>query len=304
MVKITIIIPNYNRRDDILENLKSVYQQEFKDFEVIVIDDFSSDDSVKKIKEKFPKTKVFSLKKNVGPAVARNYGIKKAKGNIIVGIDSDEVFKNKNCLKEIQSKFDKDKKESILAFRTLDYFKKDEDLKSCWWHPRPIEKYADKEFYTDYFGAGIVAFRKVVFEKAGLYPEELFIGGEENDLLLRILDAGFDILYYPKAQILHKEHDRSTRYAYYKRRNQLWIAIKYFPFWKGFFYITPRIIKSLFTSIGEGNLKEYLKGLYDGIKGIPQELKLRKPLKKETWTKIKLIRQGKYNPETFKKENK
>lgn len=301
MVKISIVIPNYNGQEDLLKALKSVYSQNFKDFEVIVVDDCSIDDSVVNVKKSFPKTKVIVLAKESGPAIARNTGIKKSIGKYIINLDTDESFYNTNNFQDIFSKFENDRNIDVLAFKILDENTFADQI-NHWWHPLPIKEFSNKEFFTDYFAGGSVAFRRELFKKIGYYPEEFFISGEENDLAFRILDAGSNIFYFPKVALLHKKHDASKRHAYYQRKNQLWLVIKYFPFWKGIIFIAPRIIKSIFTNASQGNLSLYFKGLYDGIKGMPHELKLRKPLKKETWRRIRLIRQGKYNPETFKKD--
>lgn len=288
---ISIVIPNYNRSNLVLGLLKSIYKQNFKSFEVIVVDDNSNDDSVKLINKKFPKVKIIELKENKGPAIARNEGIKKAKGDIIINLDNDEEFIGTKNLSYIIEKFEKNKNIHVLAFRIIKESTKKDDWR-CWWHPRS-KNFSNKEFFTTYFGAGISAFRKEVFEKAGLYPEDLKFVCEEEDLGYRILDKGFNIFYFPKVRLLHKsDHKRDDRYYYYKRRNQLWMVIKYFPAFKGFLFLFPRIILSFFNSVFDGYLLLYIKGLYSGIKGTRKSFNYRRPLSKNTWKKIDLIKKG------------
>ena len=101
---LSIIIPSYNRRDLILGLLRDVYAQEAADFEVIVVDDCSPDDSVAAIRREFPQTQVLVNEKNSGPAVARNRGVLAAKGEFIVGFDSDVTIPDKFLLKKILGK--------------------------------------------------------------------------------------------------------------------------------------------------------------------------------------------------------
>lgn len=302
---ISIIIPNYNRKKDILEALQSIYKQKFQAFEVIVVDDNSSDKSAEAIRQNFPDVKVIALDKNGGPAIARNIGIKATRGNIIVGIDSDVILPDNQVLTRIASKFMEFPALNCMAFRVINYYSQKDDTKT-WWHPLSIDEYADKEFYTDYFSGSGYAFRKLVFETAGYYPEDLFMHGEEVDLAFRILDNGFDIVYCPSITVLHKVEEQSRNNLitfYYHRRNQIWIVAKYYPFMKGQAFMAPRIAKTLCQSLLQGRLITYLRSLRDGVKGLPAARKRRRPLKSETWQKIKQIRQQEYSPNTDIKLN-
>ena len=101
--KVSIIIPTKNRSDTILETLKSIKNQTYKNYEIIIVDDASIDNSIESIKkfckkEKF-KVKIIKLKKSSGASKARNVGAKNANGKIIVFTDSDIVLFN-NALEE------------------------------------------------------------------------------------------------------------------------------------------------------------------------------------------------------------
>ncbi|MDY6933865.1 MAG: glycosyltransferase family 2 protein [Spirochaetota bacterium] len=298
----SIVIPNYNRKDDVLRALDSVYNQDHNSFEVIVVDDNSSDDSVISIKRRYPKTRIITLNKNQGPAVARNMGIRDAKGDIIICIDSDVMFQDRDGLHKIDQKFAENTQIACLAFRILKHYNKEDDI-DRWWHPMPLDDYYDKEFYSDYFSGTGVAFRKEVFEKAGLFSEDLFMHNEEPDLALRILDNDFNILYYPSVIVYHnvvKNESRVERLGireyYYHRRNQLWMVVRYYPFIKGLIFIIPRLIITFIIAAKDGKLKSYLKGIFEGFRFIPREFKRRTPLKKKTWIRIKSIKRGMYVP--------
>jgi len=293
---ISVVIPNYNREQDILEVLQSVNEQEFSNFEVIVVDDNSSDGSVSTIRQHFPETHVIALPENKGPAFARNAGMKKALGDIVVGIDSDVILPDKDTLSRIASKFSASPDINCLAFRILNYHTRNDDT-DRWWHPLPIEHYADKEFYTDYFSGSGYAFQRAVFHKTGYFSEEFFISCEENDLALRILDSGFDIVYCPDIPLLHKvsvQSRVSSMRTYYCLRNQIWMVLKFYPFYRGLVFIVPRLVKYFFHSLIHGYFFTYCKSLYDSMQCWPAMLRHRKPLGENTWKRIGLIRSGKY----------
>lgn len=91
---ISVILPTYNREKTIERAIKSVLNQSYKDIELIVVDDYSIDNTemvVKKFKDK--RLKYYKLKKNSGACFARNYGIEKSKGDYVAFQDSDDEWK-------------------------------------------------------------------------------------------------------------------------------------------------------------------------------------------------------------------
>ena len=104
--KISVVIPNYNGRDLLLKNLPSVIRHCFG-CEIILVDDASEDDSVSLVRKKFKKVKVITLAKNVGFARAANLGVKKARGDLILLLNSD-VSPKEGFLKPALNYFKKD----------------------------------------------------------------------------------------------------------------------------------------------------------------------------------------------------
>ncbi|RKI88658.1 glycosyltransferase [Parablautia intestinalis] len=91
-IKISVVIPSYNREKTIKKCLESVINQTYPPYEIIVVDDGSSDNTIQKIKE-LNYSKVRILQQNhKGAQSARNYGIKEAKGDYIAFLDSDDEW--------------------------------------------------------------------------------------------------------------------------------------------------------------------------------------------------------------------
>lgn len=103
---ISIIIPYFKSKEFIDKCIESVFNQNFKDFEIIIIDDEQSDESKKKlsdIKRKNKKIKFLNTKfPQTGVALARNLGIKKSKGEFIAFLDSDDYWKKDKLDKQIK----------------------------------------------------------------------------------------------------------------------------------------------------------------------------------------------------------
>jgi glycosyltransferase involved in cell wall biosynthesis len=92
--KVSVIIPTYNRANLLPRAIKSVLNQTFRDFELIIVDDGSTDNTrelVERFQKKDSRIKYF-YKENGGPGSARNFGVKNARGNFVIFLDSDDMF--------------------------------------------------------------------------------------------------------------------------------------------------------------------------------------------------------------------
>lgn len=100
MPKISVVIPLYNKAFSIEKTLKTVLQQTFSDFEIVIINDGSTDNSAE-IVESIKDCRVqLYHQENQGAAAARNFGIEKSNGNLIAFLDADD-FWNPNHLEEL-----------------------------------------------------------------------------------------------------------------------------------------------------------------------------------------------------------
>lgn len=95
--KVAVIIPNFNKAQYINDCLESVGKQTYKNIDIVVIDDASTDESVKiikKLQKKYNNIRLFELKTNHGVSFARNYGINQTDAEFFVFLDSDDMYVN------------------------------------------------------------------------------------------------------------------------------------------------------------------------------------------------------------------
>ncbi len=92
--KVSVIVPTYNRADRLEETLRSIISQTYKDFELIVVDDGSTDNTPK-VMQSFPGAQYLAMEKNSGVSKARNLGLACAKGQFICFLDSDDLWDEK-----------------------------------------------------------------------------------------------------------------------------------------------------------------------------------------------------------------
>ncbi len=162
MVDVSVIIPMYNSEKFIIKTLKSILNQTFKNFEIILIDDGSTDNTCE-ICEKFLDEEAFKnwclLKnpKNSGTSISRNRGIKKAMGNYILFFDSDDLMKN-DCLEKAYGTAEKTS--SDITFYGYDRCNSD---------GRIIETYCSRFDYIEDVKSGVECLKLLLNDKIDIW---------------------------------------------------------------------------------------------------------------------------------------
>ncbi|MFC1756658.1 glycosyltransferase family 2 protein [Patescibacteria group bacterium] len=188
-MKISVIIATYN--DPLLNQcLDSIFNSKNVLPEIIVIDDGSTKVSVEEIVAKYPNTKLFTFEKNKGPAVARNFGVKKATGNIVFFLDSDaQVYPD--TFEKIYERFQKDPK---LQGLTISW--SDESIKNNFFNKfKAVEgNYLFTNLITKSFGSNGSAIYKDLFLKEGGFDENFKTANAEDFYFgLKLFNKGYKI---------------------------------------------------------------------------------------------------------------
>lgn len=119
--KISVIIPVYNCNLSIQLSISSIQNQIFKDFEIILVNDFSSDNSleiIRKLQKKDKRIKIINNKKNKGTLFSRCIGVLKSKGKYIIPLDNDDLFMEENLFEKIYDKAEKNNYD-IIEFKSF-----------------------------------------------------------------------------------------------------------------------------------------------------------------------------------------
>ncbi len=181
--KISVIIPVFNREKTISRAIDSVLSQTYPAYEIIVIDDASSDKTAKILQTYIHEIKIISLNLNSGVSAARNQGIAIAKGDWIAFLDSDdEWFKNKL---ELQVEYLKKHPEIVILQSDEQWIRYEKKV-------NPPRKYVKKggEIFknclkTCIVGPSTILIKKSIFNEVGVFDESLPVC-EDYDLWLRI----------------------------------------------------------------------------------------------------------------------
>jgi len=297
MAKVSLIVINYNGRDFIVNCLRALEGQLFKDFEIILIDNGSSDGSLDKIRNYLeesplaPVVKFIPLDKNLGFAGGASEGLKHAHGEYIALLNND-TGPDGRWLEELVKVMDNDPKVGICASKLIIFdsdlidsagdglstalrgFKRGEGEK--------ISLYNEREYI---FGAcgGAALYRRKMIEEIGFLDEDFFLIHEDTDLNLRAQLRGWKVMYVPTAIIYHKVRSSigpmSDMAIYYTLRNSEFVRIKNIPF--GVFirclpeFLIGALTEFIYFAIKHKRLRLYFKAKMDAIRMLPRMLKKR-----------------------------
>jgi len=120
---VSIIVPVYNAEKFLEDTIKTVQNQTYKNWELLLVDDCSTDDSTKIIKsagEQDERIKLIELKENSGAAIARNTGIEKAKGRYIAFLDADDLWNIEKLTKQIKFMQEKELEFTFTGYEFVD----------------------------------------------------------------------------------------------------------------------------------------------------------------------------------------
>ncbi|HEX9970582.1 MAG TPA: glycosyltransferase family A protein [bacterium] len=194
---VSVIIPTYNRAAVLEDAIESVLNQTFKNFELLIIDDGSSDHTPQLVEKYHDKIKYF-FQINKGPAAARNFGIQNSQGDLICFLDSDDRW--------IQNKLE----------IQVELMESDPDIKICYtdeiWvrhgvriNQKNVHRKSSGWIYQKCLPLCIISpssvmMRREVFDQVGLFDESMIVC-EDYDLWLRI-SRFYPITFIPKPLII------------------------------------------------------------------------------------------------------
>ena len=185
--RISVVVLNYNKREDLDRNLRRLREIPFESKEVIVVDNASTDGSAEMVREEFPEVTLIASDTNDGVAKGRNRGFRAAQGEYVIYLDDDSVAPVDVCDRVVEL-FEAQPEVGCLAFLVRA-------------EPSGVysNQFDDSEYLGNYHGAGH-AFRKDCLERIGYLEEMYFFGGEEVDSSLAMLNEGFKTRYTPEGR--------------------------------------------------------------------------------------------------------
>lgn len=270
--KVTIIILNWNGLKDTLECIESVKKSDYKNFEIILVDNASTDKSAEIIKKEYPEVILIKNVRNLGFAGGNNVGIIRSlsNGSDYIWLLNNDAIVETNTLSHLVSGAEADLSIGLLS-PVIYYYDSTETIQFCC-HLFNLRNMKVRDIKSldqlrklgkaeiSLWGTALLI-RRTVVEKIGDLNESLFAYFEDSDYCIRAINAGYYNVVVQKAKIFHKGHffneggdtNLPAHWFYYMTRNE-------FFFWRKHLIgsarvlLIPRYLSRVFKRIG--NLKE------------------------------------------------
>lgn len=306
-MRVSIIIVNWNGLHHLEICLDSLKAQTFADFEVVLVDNGSSDGSVEFIRERYPWVKLVALEKNTGFATGNNIGYENSSGEYIVTLNNDTKA-DPGWLAELVTVADEYPDAGMIGCRTTSF--DDPDIvdtlggRVC---PDGMSRGAYRMARFSSLGLGRVEealypsacaalYKRAMIAETGFFDDDFFAYCEDTDLGLRGRLAGWKSVLATRAVVRHKYSGTGGTFSPFKlylvERNHYWAALKSFPLRLLLFLPLFTLVRYLaqvwavLSAKGSGGeflasgsrgalVKAVVKGTWDGLLGAPRMLRKR-----------------------------
>jgi len=216
MEKVSIIIPVYNEEKTIEECLKSVLNNDYSNFEVIVVNDKSTDRTLEILKSISDKRlRYYSNKVNSGTSYSRNFGIRNSNGDLVMLLDADTLVEKDWLRKHVRAH--RNIPADLIGGGVIGVYQTiygAADTFCSWWTSIPFSKdYYLKRFHLP---TNNLSIKRDVFEKIGYFSNDLTLGGEDAEFCFRALKNNLKL--YLKSDIVVHHYDRDDLSGFLKHQ--------------------------------------------------------------------------------------
>jgi GT2 family glycosyltransferase len=298
--EISVIIPNWNGRTYLERCLGSLRNQEFSDFEVVVVDNGSKDGSVEFLHRHFPETKVIAFGENKGFSKAVNEGIRQAKGDYVLLLNND-VEVDAQLFSQLHDTIASSAEADFYACRMMDFYRRELIDGAGDGFPRKGKAFRighgvkfgppfdqSRRVFGACAGAGL--YKRALFKEVGLFDEDFFAYHEDVDWNFRANLMGYRCFYIPGAVVYHIGsgttgglHNELT--VFHNVRNMIHVIMKDLPACLLLKYL-PWIVWGQVESFlrfcfVHGYWRAYFGGLSSAMRGAGKMLRKRKEIQRK-----------------------
>jgi len=291
MPELAIIVVNWNGAHLLRTCLGSLRAQTFTDFETILVDNGSTDESLSLVAREFPEVRVIALPENLGLGGGTNVGIRQSDAPIIVTFNND-TDADPRWLAELHAALIAHPEAGSAASKLLLFDRRDTihsagdfygldgmpGSRGVW--QRDDGRYSRPELV---FGAcaGAAAYRRSMLDEVGLFEDDFFMYCEDVDLAFRCQLAGYRCIFVPTAVVYHmlSATGGGPLASYYCGRNFLRVIARNMPrqllgrVWPRIVLAQLRMTAESVRHIREPAARAKLRGQWDGLCELPRTLR-------------------------------
>ena len=290
---LSIIIPNWNGAAHLPGCLNSLRRQTFRDFEILVADNASTDNSLELLAAGFPEVKVVALDRNTGFTGACNAGLRAAQGQIKILLNNDTEA-DPHWLEEVAAAFGRHPRAGIVASKMLLFDRRDllhtagdtyradgtPENRGVW--QKDEGQFAEGPVFSACGGAA--AYRAEMLAEVGLLDDDFFFSCEDMDLAWRAQLAGWGAVFAPRAVVYHKlsATGGGATASFHDGRNFIYLLAKDVPasvwrkHWREIIGAQARIAWEAIQAWRGAAARARLRGQLAGLLAIPKLLAKRR----------------------------
>ncbi|MCW4034306.1 MAG: glycosyltransferase family 2 protein [Candidatus Bathyarchaeota archaeon] len=292
---VSAVIVNFNGQDYLRQCLDTILNTTYSNFEVVIVDNASTDQSLAEI-ESFvsdSRIKVVKNQQNVGHAKGCNVGAKVAKGDYLVFLDSDIEFEQKSWLSELVNVMENDPTVGIAQAKIvlaqnkqkLEYVCLNLDALGSW---SATYGFDQSMFKTDFelmaASSGCCIIRKQVFDQIGGFDDDYFIYDDDTDLSFRVRLLGYRVMFVSSSVVVHRGgvlRGVSGMMLFHSSKNRFYTLLKNYELknvWWRFpllTFFTLMVSATFFVTKQHQEAKASLKGVINPVAELPKIWKKR-----------------------------
>jgi GT2 family glycosyltransferase len=278
---VTVLITARDRPDELRVTLRGLRAQTYQAIELLVVDDCSDTPLEPLVHEMWPGATLRRNEKNLGLIASRSLGMRLARGEYIVSLDDDSCLVEADALAAAVVRMEREKDIGVMTFFVHHGTALPPDT------TRPAERYV-----ASFIGCGHMIRREVV-ETLGGYRDFYFYYGEEAEYSLRVLDAGWKILFFPRVVVHHRVSETGRagdRILFHSYRNNLWTLLLRIPWPRVLFEGSWRLGLYCWESLRQLRPWPLVCAILSCTRGLPRVLRLRAPISERTLQRYDALR--------------
>lgn len=259
---VTVNILSYNRKEELKNTLTKVFEQDYRNIEVIVVDNASTDGSPEMVEAEFSTVILIKLRKNIGIA-GWNEGFKIARGEFVLVLD-DDSYPNKKSLELAIEKAINNLNSGAIAFSIIDV-----NTGKMFWAGSWLPDKSIVETDWPVFVGCAVLFRTSLLNEEELFPSNLFLYQHELSVSSKIYSKNMVIYYHRNITAIHNCKLSTTYKSEIDKlvfRNNLIFILDYLPRFIFVFYVLQTVLFYLLRSIKRKWFIDYLLIISNAIK--------------------------------------
>jgi len=222
---VSIVILNYNGKEDTLNFLQSLKKTDYPNYEIIVVDNASADDSVKAIRKRFPYVRIVRNRRNLGYSGGLNSGIARSRGDYIVVLNNDMIAFQKSWLTEVVKIAESDRRIGVVTSIWVRYDDKEKLQQRVHLMLGRVSEKILELLGSEFFGFGMIErgqkipdnlpdvmdirwgnglIKREAIRKVGAFDGKMFMNYDADDFGYRIRKAGYRVVLATRSRLQHK----------------------------------------------------------------------------------------------------